>query len=447
MTLPLLPLALLLATQVGQVGPIGPQARRSARPVPTATSTPNIVLIIADDFGVDFLGAYGEGAAPPCTPNIDSFATDSLLFRNAWTNPVCTPTRAAVLTGRYGFRTGMGGVGGSFGLPFSELTLPEMLTGYNSSAVGKWHLAGNGGNSHPNSTGFGYFAGALSGGLPDYFQWPKVVNGVSSTSTNYATTDTADEAIAAMGVMSTTSEPWFLYVAFNSPHSPWHVPPAALCPAAANCNTAFCMTVDDNSPNWRKGKAMVEAMDTELGRLLAALDQVDPDAYVVFIGDNGTPGQLSQSPFPSNHAKGTLYEGGVNVPLIVRGPGVVPGESQALVSSVDLFATFAELAEVSATTEDSISMVPYFTNPALSLRSTVYSETFSPNGGTFPYPTHVRAIRGERYKLIRTNGQADEFYDLWMDAFEGSNLLPSLSTSEQTAHDQLLAELTALGVN
>ena len=402
-----------------------------------------MVVLVADDFGVDFLTGYGEGASPPCTPNIDALAAGGLLFRNAWANPVCSPTRAATLTGRYGFRTGLGSVGQTGVLPLSETILPEALTGYASSAIGKWHLGPQQAQMHPNNSGFGHFAGSIGGGVQNYFSWPKVVDGQSSNSTTYVTTDTTNEAITAVTSMP---EPWFAWVSFNAPHSPWHVPPSTLCTAPA-CPNTWCDNLPPNPSNRDMGKAMVEAMDAEIGRFVNVLDLVAPNTIVLFMGDNGTPGQLSQAPFPGNHAKGTVYEGGVNVPLIARGPGIAQGECAALVSCVDLFATVGELAGVPAATEDSVSLVPYFRNPSLSLRSTVYSETFSPNGGTLPFADHDRAIRDSRYKLIRRTNQPDEFYDLQLDAFESSNLLPGLSRAEQAAYDALVAELVALGVD
>jgi len=180
--------------------------------------------------------------------------------------------------------------------------------------------------------------------------------------------------------------------------------------------------------------------------LLAVLEVVDPNAMVIFIGDNGTAGQLSQAPFLPSHAKGTVYEGGVNVPLIVRGPGVMQAECDGLVSCVDLFATLAEIAHSSAGTEDSVSMVPYFRNPTQSIRDTVYTERFSPNGGAPPFADHHRAIREQRYKLIRKTGSPDEFYDLESDPFETWNLLPNLTTGEQAVYESLVAELSSLGV-
>jgi arylsulfatase B len=407
-------------------------------------AAPNIVVIVADDFGVDMLNAYAEGASPPCTPNVDALASQGMLFRNAWTNPVCSPTRAALLTGRHGFRTGVGTPVGTneAGLPLSEVTLPEMLLGYESTCVGKWHLSGNLGLDHPRDQGFDHFAGFIRGAVQDYFQWPKVVNGSPQGSSTYSTTDIADEAVSALGTMQ---EPWFLQVNFNAPHSPFHVPPTSLCPGLP-CTHNWCGNLPTNPTNAELGKAMVEAMDTELGRILARIEQVDPNAYVVFMGDNGTPAQLSEFPFLANHAKGTMYEGGVNVPLIVKGPRVLAADCDALVSSVDLFATFAQLAQVRARTDDSISMVPYFRAPHLQLREMTYTESFSPNGGSLPFAQHSRAVREERYKLIRITGQADQFFDLELDPFETNNLLPGLNASEQIAHDSLVAELVRLGV-
>lgn len=417
------------------------EARQRAQrfpPGPRPSAPPNIVLILADDMGVDLIGAYGEAPNPPCTPNLDQLAAQGLLFRNAWTNPVCSPTRAQTLTGRYGFRTGIGSVvPGSTGLLLAETTIPEMLGGYSSAAFGKWHLGGGLGASHPNDQGFSYFAGSLGGMVPNYFSWSKTTNGSSATTTNYATTDTADEAIQAA---LTLPQPWFLYVCFNAPHTPVHAPPTALCPVGP-CSTNFC----DSNPTGTvaQTKAMTEAMDTEIGRLLAIVQAVDPQAIVLFMGDNGTAGGASQPPFVSSHAKGTVYEGGVNVPLIVRGQGVVQGECAGLVSSADLAATITELAGLATSAEDSVSMVPYFTAPTLSLRSTVYTETFLPNHGSLPFTDHDRAVRNERYKLIRRTGQADEFYDLGVDPFETANLFPTL-VGGTPANDNYLALVQAL---
>lgn len=430
----LLSVACMQATSVAPVPEVGSQALRPR----------NIVLVLADDLGVDMVGAYDEGGAPPCTPHIDGLASQGLLFRNAWANPSCTPTRAAMLTGRHGFRTGLGQPGAGAFLELTETTIPEAIRGYTSSCVGKWHLAqGPGSASHPNDSGFHYYAGGTGGGVSDYFNWTKTTNGVAAQTTVYATTDTVDEAIAAMVGMP---EPWFLFVSLNAPHTPYHEPPASVC-QASDCALPLCGNLPANPSNRDLGEAMIEAMDAELGCMLTVLDAVDPRAYVIFMGDNGTARQIVEPPFISQRAKGSVYEGGINVPLIVRGPGVARGECAALVSCVDMFATITELGGRVSTAEDSVSMVPYFRNPEAAEREFVYAETFSPNGGTLPFTEHRRAVRNVRYKLLRQTGQADELYDLDLDPFEVSNLLLAPDATALAAYGQLESELVRLGVN
>jgi arylsulfatase A-like enzyme len=195
------------------------------------------------------------------------------------------------------------------------------------------------------------------------------------------------------------------------------------------------------------GRAMIEAMDTEIGRVLRVTEEVAPNTIVIFLGDNGTAATLVRPPFVADRAKGTVYEGGVNVPLVVRGPGIPVGECEALVHVVDLFATISELGGNPSSSEDSISIVPYFTDPLQpSLREFVYSEWFSPNGPP-PYATHERCVREERYKLIRQLGAPDEFYDLDVDPMEWNDLMPHLTSEQQAAYDRLAAELLRLGVD
>ncbi len=410
---------------------------------PAVAYTPNVVVIVADDFGVDLMPAYGESTSAPCMPNLDALAGQSRRFRNAWASPVCSPTRALLLTGRYGFRTGIGNIVNptTSGLPFTETTLPELLTGYDSTYVGKWHLSGNLGASHPNTSGFARFAGTLTGAVTSYTSWTKVVNGSSAPSTLYATTDTTNEAVSAVQTMQA---PWVLFVAYNAPHSPHHVPPSSLCAGAA-CPTSTCAGLPASPSEAVLARAAAQALDTELGRFLTALDSVDPSAYVFFLGDNGTAPEVSIAPFTAAHAKGSVFEGGINVPLLVRGPGIAPGESAALVSCVDVFATIAELAHVTSTATDSISFVPCLQNPSATVRTAVYAEIFATNGSP-PFTQHRRAVRDARYKLIR-NPASDQLYDLALDPFETMNLMPISSPTEQAAFDALLAELVALGVD
>ncbi len=294
--------------------------------------------------------------------------------------------------------------------------------GIRTFAVGKWHLRDHHqSTSHPGEVGFDYYSGSLYNlswelGGGDYFLWLKTVNGQQHEHQIYATVDTADDAVRALAYVG----PSFLWVAFNAAHLPLHVPPAGL--------HSYDLAGDPDETPIVHTKAMIEAMDDQIGRILDALD---PDAYVFFIGDNGTAPGATDYPFLPDHSKNTLYEGGINVPFIVAGPGVRTGECRALVQVTDVFATIAEIARVSASAEDSVSLVPYFRDPGRqSLRSWTYSEWFKPNGFG-PYMNWKQAIRNERYKLIRRKHGSDELYDLEHDRFEQNDLLTAPLTDEQ----------------
>lgn len=408
----------------------------------------NVLVIVADDLGVDRVGAYAEHANPGRTPNIDALAARGVLFRNAWANPVCSPTRAGALTGRYSFRTGIGNViGYSDGkaLDLDETTLPELLAhgqdvSYGTAAIGKWHLgtASTGGSLHPLLTGFDFHRGSLSNfgaaGFPEnYYNWFKNVDGVLVPVSAYATSEAVDDALVVMEGMG---EPWFVWLAFNAPHQPFHAPPDEL--------HSFNLSGSPGATPVAHMKAAVEAMDTEIGRLLQSMGPaVLGRTTIIFVGDNGTDSKATTAPFKQFHAKGTVYEGGVNVPLIIAGPDVrEPGrECAGLVTTVDLFATVADLAGIDLAhllpdpvVHDSVSLIPYLNVPETeSLRRHVYAEIFSPNGQG-PYVSYDRAVRDVQYKLVLRSlliqgpfgpvlVEQDELYDLVDDPFEANDLL------------------------
>lgn len=379
----------LAHAQLGRLSAPGPGT-------PSGREPTNVLILLADDLGVDNVGAYGLGSDLPPTPNLDALAAEGVRFTNAWSQPICSPTRATIQTGRLGFRTTIGsGIStttpGEPALPLSEITIPEMLnqgTGgiWSHAAIGKWHLGSDlvGGEFAPNLAGYDHYEGNLEADLSgawSYFNWQKTIDGVTQVTTKYATTDAVDSALAWI---QTHTEPWFCYVAFNAPHSPWHAPPANL------------HTQDLSNPTNRDlYRAMVEALDTEIGRLLASIPKpVLRRTLVIFLGDNGTDAKVTVPPFVPSHAKTTLYQGGVNVPLIVTGPQVAgPGVSNALVHTADLFATVAAVAGVNLETQfpgvtfDSISLLPYLQNPSFpSQRAWVVSELFTPNGPGNPPP-------------------------------------------------------------
>jgi arylsulfatase B len=404
----------------------------------------NVLVIVVDDFGVDQLAAYGEGTDPPTTPWMNAMAQTGLLFRNAWASPLCSPSRAALLTGRYGFRTGVGGLVGSNGpgLDTSEVTVPEMLAAspggaWTSGAFGKWHLTlpGQGGIAAPAQHGFQHFAGTMGNLIApqSYFSWNQVVNGVQAPVTGYITTNTIDSALAWIAQQP---QSWFAYVALHAPHLPLHAPPPG------SYSTDLSQVGLPSAEPVPYGKAMVEALDRELGRLFVSLGAELFDTTVILVGDNGSEPLVVQPPFTSWKSKGSMYEGGLNVPFLVWGRHVAqPGsESQALVHLVDLWPTVAQLAGVAPSAVlppgrvlDGFSLWPVLQDPAASVRPLVYTEYFQPNhlpGAPAPAVSFWhQAVREARYKLVVSSTLGQGLFDLWVDPFETTNLLAPVGQS------------------
>ena len=388
----------------------------------------NILLIIADDYGQDSSSLYNTSAAAslPPTPHIASLRTGGVLFRNAWAHPTCSPTRASLLTGRQPFRTGVDqALVGAAGTPLStaELTLPEIFAArapaYATAQFGKWHLST--GPNTPNSIGgWPHFAGGLQGALQSYTSWNKVVNGTATMNyTTYATTDVVNDTITWIQARGT--QPWFAWVAFNAPHTPLHKPANNLHSYDSLSGTQA--NINQNPRPYYE--AMVEAMDTEIGRLLGAVDR--SNTHIIFLGDNGTTGNVIQPPWNA-HAKGSLYEGGVRVPFLINGPDIVsPGrESTAPVHAVDLFSTILALAGINESTAvpgsvtiDSRSLVPILQNRSETAERYAYSEIAADEN---PSNRMGATVRNATHKYLRFTDGDEELYDLSADPYETTNL-------------------------
>ena len=480
-------------------------------PAPAGAQTrPNVLLVIADDLGVDKVSAYGEHPDPGNTPTLDTLAGQGLLFRNAWAHDVCSSTRAGLLTGRYPARTGVGtwiDVGAEpFALAIDEVSLADTLgaAGYRRAAVGKWHLSSLAWNGdalhHPLDLGFEHHWGPLANlpvvdGPEAWVDHDKLTDGVLGHSHVYATTEQVDDALTLIEGFG--DDPWFVWLAFNATHKPFHVPPAELhgfdlfgppeppaanghhapgagslaggpapgLPAWASAPAPPPTAVPPAGPAWGPVplpvagneplylKAMAQALDTELGRLLASLDPaVLARTYVIVLGDNGTEGVAIEAPWDPTHGKSTIFEGGINVPLVITGPGVAAGmQCDALVHCTDLFATIAELTGADGSSGlDSLSLVPYLAQPDLPpLRPWVATERFSPNGPG-PWTFREQAVRDGRFKLVRRHVGGvwvkDLLYDLLADGFETTDLLAAQPPSQEAldAHAQLAAILDTL---
>jgi arylsulfatase A-like enzyme len=416
----------------------------------------NVILIIADDLGTDYCGFYEDHADTANLKNIRRLLPKSVRFTNAMSNPVCSPTRAGMLTGRYSFRTGVGdaiAVSGSATLDTTEKTIPRILKQYNSNIktanVGKWHLNFQAPISNlkiPNLIGYDYFAGNFTAMLNSYTNWSKVTNGTISTSTNYATTETTNDAIGFIKAQNTN--PFFLWLAYNAPHTPIHLPPVGL----HSYTTLSGTTANINANPKPYYRAMLEALDHEIGRLFDSLilyNKMD-STDIIFIGDNGN-GVLSAQIANANRAKGTVYQYGVHVPFIISGPSVISPNrvSNELVNTHDLFATIIELfgnnnwqTQIPSTTVvDSKSIMPILKNQSGPIRPWAFTEIFKVTTDS----ADGKAMRNKDYKLIKFNYGGDEFYNLTTDPTESNNLLlGALNSTEYTNYLYLCGQMTSL---
>ncbi len=313
-----------------------------------AEGRPNIVLILADDLGWNDVSYHG-GDIP--TPGIDRIANEGVELDRFYACPVCSPTRAGLMTGRYPIRFGMQrAVCRPFlevGVPAAEETLPEMLAraGYRQRGIaGKWHIGHAFRKFHPLNQGFTSFVGHYNGNI-DYYthfregqlDWHRGFE--SNADEGYSTDLIADEAVRFID-QHAGGGPFFLYVPFNAPHTPLQVPDQWLEPFSA---------VEDERR--RVYMAMVAAMDAAIGRILEALRRngVEGDTLVWFASDNG--GQALADNTPLRAGKGTVYEGGIRVAAALRWPNGISGDGRkvtGLMSYLDVLPTLRRVAGLGA---------------------------------------------------------------------------------------------------
>lgn len=314
---------------------------------------PNVILILADDMGYGDLGVFNNGQVR--TPNLDRLVGEGVCLSQHYAgSAVCSPSRAALLTGRYPHRTGAFSVHEVLGLDriaLDETTLGDAFqqAGYATGYVGKWHNGALDRRYHPNARGFAEFAG-FSGGWADYYRWRLDYNGaVRASDGRYLTDVLTDEAISF--VKRHSQEPFLLCLMYNAPHSPLQAPDRlvrryqerGLSPAVA---TTY---------------AMIEIMDAGIGRLLDALDRehLDENTIVMFSSDNGPAFLLRPDQVPAGMdrdstrfncgfagAKGSVYEGGIRVPMIIRWPAALRAGAvvNTLIHFTDWFPTLHNLA-------------------------------------------------------------------------------------------------------
>lgn len=388
-------------------------------------SKPNILLVLADDMGIDMLSGYELGTELPQTPNIDSLRANGLTYTNAWSTPQCSPTRAGILSGKYGIKTGVFSPPANLDLEHTSIfnQIAESTgRAYKTAVIGKWHVSNPVENDHPLQHGADYFEGFLRGGIDDYYNWTKFRNGIEEVVTEYTTSHLTS---SALDWIQNQNQPWFLWLAHATPHTPFHIPPDGL------------FEIEDTSNNLGKYIAAIEALDYELGRLLSGMDeQTKQNTLVVFIGDNGTPRQVIQY-FQDDHGKATLYEGGMRIPLILSGLGVLRKAEieEGLVHTTDLYATILEVVGVQLPGGIHNS---YSFKPSLQCSNTIVKN--------YNYSDHETgyAIRNEQYKLLKFSDGSEEFYDISADLKEENNLINTLTPDQEEVKIDLESEANAI---
>jgi arylsulfatase A-like enzyme len=326
---------------------------------------PNVLLIVADDLGYADIGANGCQDVP--TPSIDSLAKNGAHFTSGYVSgPYCSPTRAGLMTGRYQQRFGhefnpgpAGNADAEFGLPLTETTLADRLKslGYSTGMVGKWHL-GYEPKFHPMKRGFDEFFGFLGGahGYLDNNDNRNVVQRGTEPvrEISYLTDQFGDEAVAF--IERRKDSPWFLYLPFNADHTPMH---------ATEKYLARFANIQD--PLRRKFAAMHNAMDDQIGRVLATLrkHRLEERTLIFFISDNGGPTRANSSRnAPLRGFKAQTWEGGIRVPFLAQWKGVIPAGKVVddPVIQLDILPTAVAAAGGEIKTKlDGVNLLPYLT--------------------------------------------------------------------------------------
>jgi arylsulfatase A-like enzyme len=478
----------------------------SAQPGDTdaaAAHPPNILLIIGDDFGMDvtsdmypglvdgLVRRYGPSGLdhpdyrrirgkPASTPVIDGLARQGMKFTQVWANPFCSPTRASIITGLFSAKTKVT----TYRDPLSRnhTTFVRMLkeAGYSTAIFGKWHLAGLPGSPvdypgiKPKEAGFDLFKGNLHAAIDTYWDYDYQVQDESSAADQWR--NEAPPRKSLPGIAATTfapvvkvadtvdwitareaadgDRPWFAWLAFNLSHATIQrrprqmvVPNADTLNAEAyeemqDCGGEFGSANGGSCTGEQLMRAMTNAMDTVIGKLLESVDALDPNTYVIYISDNGTPmyGRPNLD-FIDNiyitragRGKGTAYESGTWVPMAVRGPGIEAGSrSTEFVHATDLFSTILGLAGLAAPQNvsnsegtgtvplDAVSLAPILFGKAASVRDPNEGYVLAETENLMTGGTRQVGARNATYKVVCTNGTAAgrcELYNLIEDPLE-----------------------------
>lgn len=380
---------------------------------PPAQDRPNIIVILADDLGYGDLGV--QGARDVSTPNIDRLAAGGVRMTDFYANhPTCAPSRAGLLLGKYQQRFGFysnpaRGAQASYGMPKSEMTLPERLkkVGYATAMVGKWHLGWSPEN-RPNARGFDSFYGFLEGAFAYTADAPSggknpLRNDLPTAMPEHTTEAFTKEAVDFIDQHK--DKPFFIYASYNAVHAPLQTTQAYLD-----------RVKDEPNPDRRKYLAMLMALDDGVGEIVKALDRngLRRKTLIVFTSDNGGPTwQTTSSNGPLNGVKVTTLEGGIRVPTIFSWPGVVPeGRTSATVGiGMDITATALAAAKVKSDGLDGVDLMPYLKG----------QRTGDAHRQLFWASPQYSALREGHWKLVEAEGEF-LLFDLKSDIGEHHDL-------------------------
>ena len=398
---------------------------------------PNIILIVADDLG------YGDvsfnGSLDIKTPNIDRIAKDGVIFTRGYvTHSICAPSRAGILTGKYqqrfGFEVNPGAIPNkSGGIPNNEFNLAEVLnsSGYKTAAIGKWHL-GAGSNYSANQRGFDYFFG-FERGVSNYYPELLTLDSYSEVTERYGwykmrllenekpveinsyLTDALSSS-AVEFIERSKKDPFFLYLAFNAPHSPMQAD-----------QVVYDGINDIKDPSRRTYAAMVKSLDNGIGNVLDKLTELnlEDNTMIIFLSDNGGPEKTN---FSDNGklrgGKASPYEGGIRVPMAIKWPKVYPKGLifNKNVSSLDFFATIIEATNTDYSDKeklDGVNLTPCLvSSKCKALDRFLYFRDIDKGWKVVLSPHSVKIVTQPNKSILKFSKEKKESFNLLQDISE-----------------------------
>lgn len=397
----------------------------------------NVILILSDDQGWGDLSLNGNPWLD--TPHLDNLAKTGTRFENFYVSPLCAPTRASILTGRYHLRTGVVSVSrGLETMNTDETTLAELFksNGYKTGIFGKWHNGQHYPN-RPNDQGFDEFLGFCSGHLSNYFNTTLDHNGTSVKTEGYITDVLTDAALTF--IESNRQKPFFCYIPYNTPHSPHQVPDSYYDKYKAK-------GLDDELSSIY---GMVENLDDNVGRILSYLkrNDLEENTIVIFLSDNGPNGVRYNGNMKGT--KGSVHEGGVRVPFFIQWKNHIP-EGKVIESPaahIDLYPTLIELCQLNAPVGkplDGLSLTTMmFDDEKGELKDrNIFAHV---NLMKLPVTLAIGGFRNNQYRFV-FNGEESHVYDIIRDAGESNNIARTNKTLMDTLsmeYEQWFAEVTS----